>query len=259
MNDITSQRGICFLHGWLMSPDIWSASMTAAARRGWRAVALPQPAHGHALPPDGVLSMRAWADQTIDQLRAMGLERCVFVGQSMGGMLALAIADRHPASVLGLGLVSTTDHAAAAEEAEMFASLTTRVSDHWSIEIAAALSGLLIGRAFVEAHPTFLGDWTKAVSAYDVKGMRAVGNAVTGRPDHTAVTAKLHVPVVVIHGEADVAIPVEAAVELASRIPDAKLVRLPAVGHCPPLEAPSAVAAEVIGLAEAAFELDDRS
>lgn len=240
-----------------MSPDIWAASMTAAAQRGWRAVALPQPAHGQELSP--VLSLPAWADRTIAQLRAMGLARCVFIGQSMGGMLALAIARRHPDFVLGLGLVSTTDQAASAEEAVLFASLTGRVSDHWSIETAAALGGLLIGQQFLAAHPTFLREWTDAVSAYDLCGMRAVGSAVTGRPAHTDVTTHLRVPTVVIHGEADTAIPIEAAIQLAARIPGATLARLPAVGHCPPLEAPVAVAAEVIRLTKAAFRRDDRT
>jgi pimeloyl-ACP methyl ester carboxylesterase len=248
--DIEEKRGICFLHGWLMSPDIWTASTRAVAQRGWRAVALSQPAHGQSLPPDGILSMQGWADQTIEQLQALGLERCLFFGQSIGGMLALTIASRHPDKVLGLGLISTTDQPATAEEADLFRSLTARVSDHWSIETADLVSGLLIGKAFLQAHPTFLGEWTKAVSNYALKDMPAVGRAVTGRPDHTQVAAQLCVPTVVIHGEDDAAIPIETAVQVANRIPHARLVRLPTVGHCPPLEAPSAVTAEVIQLAE---------
>ena len=67
---------------------------------------------------------------------------------------------------------------------------------------------------------------------------------------HTQAAAQLGVPTVVIHGKDDAAIPVETGVQVENRIPHAKLVRLPAVGHCPPLEAPSAVATEVIQLAE---------
>ena len=76
--------------------------------------------------------MERWADQTIEQLQALGLERCLFVGQSMGGMLALTIASRHPDKVLGLGLIATTDQPATAEESDIYRSLTARVSDHWS-------------------------------------------------------------------------------------------------------------------------------
>lgn len=251
--DIEEKRGICFLHGWLMSPDIWTASMSAVAQRGWRAVALPQPAHGQSLPPDGIFSMERWADQTIEQLQALGLERCIFVGQSMGSMLALTIASRHPDKVLGLGLTASIDEPASAEEAGLFRDLTAQVSDHWSIKTAEMVSGLLIGKAFLQAHPTFLGEWTKAVSNYALKDMPAIGQAVAGRPDNTQAAAQLCVPTVVIHGKDDAAIPVETGVQVANRIPHAKLVRLPAVGHCPPLEAPSAVAAEVIQLAEVAL------
>jgi pimeloyl-ACP methyl ester carboxylesterase len=244
------KRGICFLHGWLMSADMWTASMRAVEQRGWRAVALPQPAHGQSLPPDGILSMQGWADQTIEQLQALGLERCLFVGQSMGGMLALTIASRHPDRVLGLGLISTTDQPATIEEANLFRSLTAQVSDHWSVETANLISKVLIGKAFLQAHPTFLGEWTKAVSNYALKDMPALGRVVVERPDHTQVAAQLGVPTVVIHGEDDAAIPIETAVQVANRIPHARLVRVPAVGHGAPMEAPSAVAAEVIQLAE---------
>lgn len=70
------------------------------------------------------------------------------------------------------------------------------------------------------------------------------------RPDQTQVAAQLGVPTVVIHGEDDAAIPIEMAVQVANRIPHARLVRLPAVGHATSMEAPSVVAAEVIHLAE---------
>ncbi|GCF09624.1 alpha/beta fold hydrolase [Dictyobacter arantiisoli] len=116
--------------------------------------------------------------------------------------------------------------------------------------MAGQVGGLLIGKAFLQAHPTFLGEWTKAVSNYALKEMPAVGRAVTGRPNNTQVAAQLGVPTVVIHGEDDAAIPMETAVQLANRIPHARLVRVPAAGHCPPLETPSAVAAEIIQLAE---------
>jgi 3-oxoadipate enol-lactonase len=249
--DSEEKRGICFLHGWLMSPDIWTASMKAVAQRGWRAVALPQPAHGQSLRPGGIFSMQEWADQTIEQLQALGLEQCLFFGQSMGSMLALEIASRHPDKVLGLGLTATTDQPATAEENNFTGSLMARIRDHWSIETADLASGVLIGKAFLQAHPTYLGEWTKVVSNYALKDdMPEIVRAVSERPDHTQVAAQLCVPAVVIHGEDDVAIPIETAVQVANRIPHARLVRVPAVGHCPPLEAPSAVAAEVIQLAE---------
>ena len=251
--DLEEKKGICFLHGWLMSPNIWTASVAAVARRGWRAVALVQPAHGQSLPPEGTLSMEGWADQTIEQLQALGLERCIFVGHSMGGMLALTIASRHPDKVLGLGLVATTDEPSTAEVSDNFMSLIARVSDHWSEETAGLVSGMLFGKAFLQAHPTFLGEWTDAVPRYALKDMRAIGRAVVGRPDNTPVAAQLSVPTFVIHGEDDAAIRIETGVQLANRIPHATLVRLPAVGHCPPLEAPSAVTAEVIRLAEASL------
>jgi pimeloyl-ACP methyl ester carboxylesterase len=152
--------------------------------------------------------------------------------------------------VVGLGLVATTDEPATAEESDSFMSLVARVSNDWSEETAGLVGGLLFGKAFLQANPTFLGEWADSVSRLALKDMLALGRAIVGRPDNTPVAAQLSVPTVVIHGEADAGILLETGVRLADRIPKATLVRIPAVGHCPPVEAPSAVTAEVIRLAE---------
>jgi 3-oxoadipate enol-lactonase len=47
-------------------------------------------------------------------------------------------------------------------------------------------------------------------------------------------------PTLVMVGELDAATPPALAAELVAGIPDAKLVQIPACGHCPPLEQPEA-------------------
>jgi pimeloyl-ACP methyl ester carboxylesterase len=55
----------------------------------------------------------------------------------------------------------------------------------------------------------------------------------------------LTVPTLVLHGESDGLVPVAYAQELASRIPDAKLVTIPGAGHLPMIEAEDAFVSAV--------------
>ena len=56
--------------------------------------------------PD-IASIDVMADGVAATLRAAGVHRVVAAGLSMGGYVAIALAERHPALVAGLGLVDT--------------------------------------------------------------------------------------------------------------------------------------------------------
>jgi pimeloyl-ACP methyl ester carboxylesterase len=60
--------------------------------------------------------------------------------------------------------------------------------------------------------------------------------AMAKRQDSTALLASMNYPVVVIHGDADVLIPVERAREVKAALPQAHLVEVAGAGHMPMME-----------------------
>ena len=58
----------------------------------------------------------------------------------------------------------------------------------------------------------------------------------------------VHCPATVITGDRDLIIPREAAVDLAARLSNGRLVEIPGQGHLIPRDAPDAVAQEVLEL-----------
>jgi len=56
------------------------------------------------------------------------------------------------------------------------------------------------------------------------------------RQDSTPLLASMKYPVVVIHGDADVLIPVERAREVKAALPHAYLVEIAGAGHMPMME-----------------------
>jgi pimeloyl-ACP methyl ester carboxylesterase len=68
--------------------------------------AMDLPGHGRSEGP-GRDSIAAYGDWLVAFLDAVGLERAVLVGHSMGGAIAQDVALRHPARAAGLGLIAT--------------------------------------------------------------------------------------------------------------------------------------------------------
>jgi Predicted hydrolases or acyltransferases (alpha/beta hydrolase superfamily) len=66
--------------------------------------------------------------------------------------------------------------------------------------------------------------------------------AMAERVDSNALLSAIQYPLVVIHGDADLLIPVDRAREVKAAFPNAQLIEFRNVGHVPMLEAPGETA-----------------
>ena len=103
--DVPRGAPIVFIHGSGASHLVWGAQVRALGEIT-RAVALDLPGHGRSTPP-GRDSMDGYRDAVLGLLDALGVDRAVMVGHSLGGGIAQTLAFSHPDRVAGLGLVGT--------------------------------------------------------------------------------------------------------------------------------------------------------
>ena len=191
-------------------------------------------------------SMAAWAERILAGTDGP----LVPVGVSMGGYLAFELLRQASDRVVGLGLVDTRPGADSPEgraarddtiallRGEGPAAVWERVGPKL---LAAGAPDDVVKRA-----RTLALDQDAETLAAQVAAMR-------DRRDATAYLPEIHVPVLVVHGEDDATIPVSEAEAMASALPNARLIRLPATGHLPPFERPAELAAAIRDLhAEAA-------
>jgi pimeloyl-ACP methyl ester carboxylesterase len=77
----------------------------------YRVVAVDRPGSGYSVrAPDASATLGAQADALAALIDALGLVRPVVVGHSLGGAVALALAQRHPQRVAALALVAPLTH-----------------------------------------------------------------------------------------------------------------------------------------------------
>ncbi len=102
---------LLLLHGWAVTADLnWFPAYRRLAEHH-RVVALDHRGHGRGIrPTDGIVTLPECADDAVAVLDALGIERAVAVGYSMGGAVAQLVWHRHPERVSGLVLASTARH-----------------------------------------------------------------------------------------------------------------------------------------------------
>lgn len=194
-------------------------------------------------PFDGDLSMPAQARHVLKKMDMAGMESACVVGLSMGGYVALAMAQHSPERVDALGLIGSkpdpdTDEAKAGRDrqAELVVAegpsvlvhpLTTALlPDDASLEVKARLR-TMIERTRVETYVSTLA------------GMR-------DRAATSDVVESFEGPIAVMVGEFDSLVSVERNQQIASSARDGVAVTVDGAGHLVPMENPEAVA-EFVG------------
>lgn len=178
------------------------------------------------------------ARDAAELLKALNIRSAHIVGASMGGMIAQLVAINHPDVTKSLiSIMSTTarrDLPPAKPEA-MAALMAQPASDSREDRIK---TGLAVAKALGSpGYPASEAELLAAVSAavdrapYDPAGIaRQLGAIVAAQPRNERLNG-VRVPALVLHGEDDPIIPVEAGRDTAASIPGAELVIVPGMAH----------------------------
>jgi pimeloyl-ACP methyl ester carboxylesterase len=185
----------------------------------------------------GPTGMDVIARDVLALLDALGVERAVVGGVSMGGYAALALLREDPGRVAGLVLADT--QALADDEAgQARREQVAREVEREGVEpLVRAMLPRLLGpdapagvRAEVEA---LMRQAAPAAVAAASRGMGA-------RADGRDLLARFGGPALVLVGEHDAVTPLERARQMQELVPGARLVQVPGAGHLASLENPGA-------------------
>lgn len=197
--------------------------------------------------PEGAYTIEQMADDAAAVLDACGHASAHVMGASLGGMIAQRFALAHRSRVRSLVLLCTTPGGASAVPAsdEVLRALVEGGADPAIVYRRNAW--FLYGEETRARHPERIEQDLIERSRIPTAPKGYFGQLqAASRHDVWDALPTLDVPVLVVHGDADLLVPTENGRRIASRIPGAELVLLPGAGHMLQADAGDAVREAVL-------------
>src|SRR5216684_3776128 len=202
-----SQPAIVLLHGAGFDHSTWALHSRWFAHHGFGVLAPDLPGHGRSSGAP-LATIAAMADWTAALLDTVGAAKARLVGHSMGSLIALETAARHPARVSGLSLIGTAAtmtvgpdllKAAEANDPDAFDMVSI-----WGLGFRAELGGSLAPGLWMHQGAQRVLQQTRPGVLYnDLNACNAYQNAL-------AAAAQVKVPTTFILGERDMMTPARA-------------------------------------------------
>ena len=104
MPTLPNGQTVLLLHGKNFGADYWAHTLSALSAQGYRVIAPDQIGFGRSSKPEIVYSFDLLVDHTLRLLDTLNIRRTAIVANSMGGMLGVHLARRHPERVTALVL-----------------------------------------------------------------------------------------------------------------------------------------------------------
>jgi 3-oxoadipate enol-lactonase len=204
--------------------------------------------HGRSGKPAGPYTAELFADDLADLMTAVGWERAVLGGCSMGGCVSLAFAAAYPGRLAGLALVDTTAWYGPDAPAA-WADRAQKALENGLESLVAFQRTRWLGEAFSAAHPEIVDAAVAAFLASDL-GAYAESCRMLGEFDKRSALPDIKAPTAILVGAEDYATPPAMAQAMHEAIPGSTLQVVEGARHLTPLERPDLVAAALARLAE---------
>ena len=239
-----SLPSVVLIHGAGFDHSAWALHSRYFAHHGFSVLAPDLPGHGRSAGP-ALRTIAEMADWIAALLAATAATKAHLISHSMGSLIALEAAARHPDRVSALSLIGTAtpmtvgpDLLKAAEANDQAAIDMISI---WGLGFSAELGGSLAPGLWMHGSAQrVLQGCAPGVLFSDLSACNSYANAL-------AAAAKVKVPTTVILGERDMMTPPRAGKTLAAAIADARTVVVPGAGHMLMNERPDELLAALRG------------
>lgn len=240
---------ILLIHGFGEDHCIWKHQIEFLSKH-YRIVApnLPgvhcKPLHIH---HSHAPSLRNYVEVLHELMHSLHIEKYYILGHSMGGYIGLAFADYYVNHVVGLGLVHSTTFEDSPAKKESRLKIAEFLFEHGTQKFLETATQNLFGNAFKQAHPEQIQDVIDSACDISPEAMVQFVMAMRNRKAHTHLLTQKRIPIWMIVGEEDIAVPIEDSLQQTQLLPPNNVMILKQVGHMGMLEATEEVNKALLG------------
>ena len=237
-------EAVLFLHGVGGAGRAWAWQVASFAAAGFAPQAPDLPGYG-GRPPIPSIDIEALAADVEAFIAQHNLRRPVLVGHSMGGMVAQTMLRRRPQAYAAAVFAATSPAFGNADGDFQRKFIADRLAPldagKTMAELAAAMVDRMLGP---RPDPAARALAIEVMGDVPAETYRAAVRSLTTFNER-ANLARIAIPVLCIAGEVDLSAPPSVLERMAGKIPGARYVCLPGVGHLANLEAPQAFDAAI--------------
>lgn len=235
---------LVLLHGFLCSGDMWREQVPRLSQHG-RVVNVDLRGHGHSGPVTGLIDLYDLVDDVVEMLNSLAIERAVWAGLSIGGMIALRAALRVPERVDALMLLDTHAGTETFFNRIKYTAMGRAARYLGIAPFVPIITRLMFGPTTRREKADLVAEWEERFRGVHLPSMLHYLRCLMHRDSVVDRLAKIEVPALVIVGQEDQTLPAKFSEEIASGLPQSQLVTVPAAGHVSALEQPRFVTDEM--------------
>lgn len=226
---------VVFIHGFPFDKSMW-APQVEAVRNSHRAIAYDIRGHGNSNPGTQELSIQLFTEDLFLFLDAVGIERAILCGLSMGGYIALNAVHQEPLRVAGLVLCDTQCFADTEEVKEKRMVSIVNIRKDGLKQYASDSLKRLLSPGSQEGNKELVSTIETMILNTPVETICNTLVALAERKETCSTLPLINVPVLIMVGAADQITSVEASQRMQELIPGAALRILKDAGHLSNLE-----------------------
>ena len=232
-------------HSFLCTGSMWRRQVPVLAER-YRVLNLDLRGHGRSGEVRETFTLYDAVGDVVAVLDHLGVDRAVWCGLSIGGMVALRAALVRPERVAALALLDTDAGAEAPLRKLKYSAMGVGARLLGIGPFLPAVVPLMFGAAIRQREPALVEAWKQEASVLRVPSVLRVLEALLGRDSLLDRLDEISVPALVLVGEEDRSLPPVLSRRLHRRMRASTLIEVAAAGHLSALEQPAAVTGSLL-------------
>lgn len=226
---------LVLLHGFLESTLIWK-DFVAVLEKHFRVVCIDLPGHGESDCIGYIHEMEMNAEVVHAVLQHLQIRSCVMIGHSMGGYVTLAFAEKYPEALNGICLFHSTA-LPDSEEKKRDRDRTINIVKKDAMTFIRAVIPNLFATGNKEKYNAEIDELIFGAAQMPTQGIIATLEGMKIRKDRTQVLKDVNVPVLIIAGKQDTAVPFDSLLPQLALPKHCEALILDNVGHTGFIEA----------------------
>ena len=234
-----NQTTLLFIHGFGEDHCIWKAQIQYLSQY-YRIIAPNLP--GVHCKPLSIHHSQApqinlYVEIMHELMHHLNIEQYYVMGHSMGGYIGLAFADYYTNHVMGLGLIHSTTYADSDAKKASRLKVAEFLEEHGTLKYLETATANLFSNQFKEQHPDQIQTVIDSASDISKEAMIQFVMAMRNRRAHPHMLTQKRIPIWMIAGKEDIAVPFEDSQAQIELLPKKNVLILEQVGHMGMLEA----------------------